>query len=132
MSKIIDESILVFSLKILSGSFLHFVGITVFIVGYMRNVKSHFFCKTGHSGDSLTTGMSRELTAMPNCPFLSCSAPTIVTLQLPTYFTCMVFWQVASRILHTSHVWHFGESLVTTHLNWSSPNCFSSTKIPPH
>ena len=43
MSKIIDESILVFSLKILSGSFLHFVGITVFIVGYMRNVNSHFF-----------------------------------------------------------------------------------------
>ena len=91
MSKIVDESILVFSLKILSRSSLHFVGIRVFIVGYMRNVKSHFFCKTGHSGDSLTTGMSRELTAMPNCPFLSCSAPTIVTLQLPTYFTCMVF-----------------------------------------
>ena len=132
MSKIVDESILVFSLKILSRSSLHFVGIRVFIVGYMRNVKSHFFCKTGHSGNSLMTGMSCELTAMPNCPFLSCSVPTIVTLQIPTYFTCVVFWQVASRILHTSHVWHFGESLVATHLNWSSPNYFPTTKIPLH
>ena len=47
MSKIIDESILVFSLKILSGSFLHFMGITVFIVGYVRNVKNHFSTKQG-------------------------------------------------------------------------------------
>ena len=42
MSKIVDESILVFSLKILSGSSLHFVGIRVFILEYVRNVKSHF------------------------------------------------------------------------------------------
>ena len=44
--KIVDESILlfpkVFSLKILSGNSLHFVDIRVFIVGYVRNVKSHF------------------------------------------------------------------------------------------
>ena len=56
MSKIVYESILVFSrvsLKILSGSSLHFVGIRVFIVGYVRNMKT-FFCKTGHSGDSLS------------------------------------------------------------------------------
>ena len=47
MSKIMDESILVFSLKILFGSPLHFVGIRVFIVGYVRNVKSHFSTKQG-------------------------------------------------------------------------------------
>ena len=47
MSKIVDESILVFSLKMLSGSPLHFVGIRVFIVGYMRNVKIHFFIEKG-------------------------------------------------------------------------------------
>ena len=49
--KIVDESILlfsrVFSLKILSGKPLHFVGIRVFIVGYMKNVKRHFFAKQG-------------------------------------------------------------------------------------
>ena len=45
MSKIVDESILVFSLKILSGSSLHFVGIRVSIIGYVRNVKSHFSTK---------------------------------------------------------------------------------------
>ena len=55
MSKIVDESILVFSLKILSRSSLHFVGIRVFIVGYMRNVKSHFSIK-----QSILVNQSRE------------------------------------------------------------------------
>ena len=45
MSKIVDESILVFSLKIFSGSSLHFLGIKVFIVVYVRNVKCHFSTK---------------------------------------------------------------------------------------
>ena len=49
--KIVDESILlfsrVFSLKILSGKPLHFVGIRVFIVEYMKNMKRHFFAKQG-------------------------------------------------------------------------------------
>ena len=47
MIKIVDESILFFSLKILSGSFLYFVGIRVFIVVYVRNVKSQFSSKQG-------------------------------------------------------------------------------------
>ena len=47
MSKIMDELILIFSLKILSGSSLHFMGIRVFIVGYVRNVKSNFSTKKG-------------------------------------------------------------------------------------
>ena len=51
MIKIMDESILLFSLKILSGSSLYFVGIRVFIVVYVRNVKYHFFYITGHSSD---------------------------------------------------------------------------------
>ena len=42
MSKIVDESIVVFSLKILSGSSLYFLGIRVFIVVYVWNVKIHF------------------------------------------------------------------------------------------
>ena len=45
MSKIVDGSILVFSLKILSESFIHFVGIRVFIVVYETNVKSQFSVK---------------------------------------------------------------------------------------
>ena len=64
MSKIVDESILVFSRVSLSKlsleSTLHFVGIRVFIVGYVRNVKRHFFCKTRCSDDSLATRMSCE------------------------------------------------------------------------
>ena len=51
MSKIVDESILVFSTisltKILSRNSLHFMDIRVFIVVYMRNMKSHFSAKQG-------------------------------------------------------------------------------------
>ena len=42
MSNTVDESILIFSLKIRSENFLHFVDIRVFIVEYVRNVKNHF------------------------------------------------------------------------------------------
>ena len=38
--KIVDESILFFSFKILSGSSQHFVGIRVLIVGCVWNTKS--------------------------------------------------------------------------------------------
>ena len=69
-----------FSLKILSRSSLHFLGIRVFIVGYVRNVKIHFFCKTGHFGDSFSGKISHELTARPECQFLSCSIPTVMAL----------------------------------------------------
>ena len=86
-----------FSLKILSKSSLHFVGIRVFIVGYVRNVKIHFFYKTGHFGDSLASKMSHELTARPECQFFSCSVPTVMALQLPAYFTHVAFWRVSSR-----------------------------------
>ena len=50
MSKIVDESILVFSkvcLSKFSESSQHFVGIRVFTIQYVRNVKSHFFAKQG-------------------------------------------------------------------------------------
>ena len=52
-----------------------------------------FFYKTGHSGDSLTSGMSHELTARPDCQFLSCSAPVVMTLQLLACFTHMAFYE---------------------------------------
>ena len=45
MSKIVDELVSFFSMVSLSRSSLHFVGIRVFIVGYMRNVKRHFSAK---------------------------------------------------------------------------------------
>ena len=101
MSKIVDESILAFSLKIPFGSSLHFVSIRIFIVGYVRNVKSHFSTKRGilvtHSWLGWVASLSHELTARLDCPFLFYSAPTIVTLQLPTCFTRVAFLRVASR-----------------------------------
>ena len=41
LMKIGDESILVFSLKILSRSSLHFVGIRVFILEYVKIGRAH-------------------------------------------------------------------------------------------
>ena len=67
--KIMDESILLFSRvyfsKILSENFLHFVGIRVFIVGYVRECEKSFFCKIGGYSDSLATRTSREF-QLPN------------------------------------------------------------------
>ena len=57
MFKIVDESILVFprvSLSKFSLEALYFMGIMIFIVEYVRNVKSHFFCKTRHSSNSVS------------------------------------------------------------------------------
>ena len=96
MSKIVDESILVFSTifltKILSRNSLHFMDIRVFIVVYVRNMKSHFLQNRAFWRLSLASGMSRKLTVKPDYQFLSCSAPTIVTLQLPACFTRVAFW----------------------------------------
>ena len=85
--KIVDESILFlfygFSLKILSGNSLHFVGIRVFIVGYMRNVKSQLQLNRAFWLLELTTGTSREFELQANClaglEVLSCRAPAVVT-----------------------------------------------------
>ena len=64
MYKIIDESILffsrVFSLKILSESSLHFVGIRVFIIRFEMECEKLVFSKTGCTGESLVIRMSRE------------------------------------------------------------------------
>ena len=49
-----------FSLKILSRSTLHFVGIRVFIVGYEMECEKTLFNKTGCTNESLMTRMSCE------------------------------------------------------------------------
>ena len=60
------------------------------------------FIQTGHSSDSASrleqvASLSRELTAWPNCIFLSCSAPTVVTLQFLACFTRVPLWRLTSR-----------------------------------
>ena len=73
-----------------------------------KECEKTFFCKTRHSGYSLATGMSRELTTKPDCPFLSYSVPVVVTLQFPACFTRVAFWRVASResLARSSHENH--------------------------
>ena len=71
MYKIVDDSTLFFyfwgfSLKILSRSSLHFVGIRVFIVGYEKECEKSLFSKTGCTGELLTTGMSHEFQSLDN------------------------------------------------------------------
>lgn len=89
-----------FSFKILSENSLHFMGIRVFIVGYVRNVKSHFFAKQGflvtHSWLGQVLSFSCEIIDWPDYPFYS------IVLQLSWPF----------NFLHASHMWHFGESSV--------------------
>ena len=65
--KIVDKSILFFSrvslskIKNLFVSSLHFVGIRVFIEGWMRNVKGRVSIKQGILVTRLAIGMSHEL-----------------------------------------------------------------------
>ena len=65
--------------------------------------ENSFFSKTGCTGESLTTRMSREFQSptnrMARLYFLSCSDSVVLTLQLPTCFTRMP---------------HFGESPLTS------------------
>ena len=68
-----------------------------------------FFCKTVCSSNSLATGMSPIASLsheIQTVLFLSCSAPTVVTLQLPAWFTRVVCWRVISL-----------ESLTRSYLN---------------
>ena len=102
--KIVDESILFFSrvslskfsLKILSRSSLHFVGIREFIVKCMRNAKSQLQPNRAFWRLELATGMSREFELRANClpklEVLSCSVLAVVTFQLPCMLhTCATF-----------------------------------------
>ena len=52
-------------------------------------MKSHFFCKIGCTDKSLATGTSRD-NKKARLYFLSCSDLVILTLQLPTCFTCVL------------------------------------------
>ena len=94
-----------FSFKIFSGSSLYFVGIRVFIVEYMRNVKSQLQPNRVFWQLNLATGTSREFESQTNClarlEVLSYSATAGVTLQLP---------------LHASHVCHSSDLLVANQL----------------
>ena len=79
------------------------MGIRVFIVGYEMECENSFFSKTGCTGESLMTRMSREFQSptnrMARLYFFSCSDSAVLTLQLPTCFTRMP---------------HFGESPLTS------------------
>ena len=72
----------------------------VFIIGYVRNVKSNFSTKQGvlatHSWLGWVASSSCEITNWPNYAFCP------VVLQLSWLF----------NFLHASHLWHFGKSSV--------------------
>ena len=74
---------------------LHFMGIRVFIVGYVKECEKSFFCKTRGFGEWLTTKMSHEFQSpnnrMAKLNFLSCSDPAIMALQLPECSTHVTF-----------------------------------------
>ena len=79
------------------------MGIKVFIVGYVRNMKSHFSAKQGTLASDSRLGWvassSCQLTKRSDCTF----CPVVIQLSWPFNF------------LHASHVWNFGESSVVSH-----------------
>ena len=89
--KIVDESIVFFSLKILSGSSLHFLGIKVFIVGCVWNAKSQLQLNRVFWRLSLVTGMSHEFESR---------ARYLARLELFSYSA------TAGVTLHASHMCH--------------------------
>ena len=80
------------------------MGIRVFIVGYVRNVKSHFFAKQGVLATHLQLGQvassSRQIIDWQDCHFCS------IMSQLSWLF----------NFLHALHEWHFDESSVASYL----------------
>ena len=96
MMKIVDESC--FSLKILSESSLHFIGIRVFIVVCIRNVKSQFQPNRAFWRLNLATGTSHEFELRANylarLEVLSCSA--LAVAAPPACFTLMPFLRLAN------------------------------------
>ena len=106
-----------------------------------------FFWKIGRSGIHSSLGQvassNREITDWPNCPFLSSSAPAVVTLQLPACFTCVAFWQVISHeplassshenALECTYTWNL-YTFSHTILTWFPPkyrvsNCWITSKF---
>ena len=75
-----------FSLKILSGGSLHFMGIRVFIVVCMRNAKSHVLTKQGILATRPRDWNELRANGLTRLEVLSGSAPAVVTLQ----FLCML------------------------------------------
>ena len=93
-----------FSLKILSRSSLHFVGIRVFIVGCMRNAKCQFSSNRAFWQLDLMIGPSREFESQANClaklevlSWKFCPR-SFVPSAPPTCFTRVPFWRLASRV----------------------------------
>ena len=80
------------------------MGIRVFIVGYVRNVKSHFFAKHGvlatHLQLKQVASSSRQIIDWQDCHFCS------IMSQLSWLF----------NFLHALHEWHFDESSVASYL----------------
>jgi len=135
MYKIVDELILLFS-GVLSQNSLwklsKFCGYKGIYSRVCEECDKSFFCKTGGSGDSLlrlgqVASFSRKIMDWPDYLFLPCSAPTVMTLQLPTCFTRVALWGVISResfvssscenALDCTHIW-IRHTLSHTALTW--------------
>ena len=91
-----------------------------------------FFYKTGGSGNSLSqlgqvASFNHEIMDWLDCLFLSCSAPAVMTLQLPACFTCVALWWIISHesfvsssrenALDCTHTWIL-HTLSHTSLTW--------------
>ena len=95
--KIVDESILFFSLKILFRGSYSFVGIRDIYTRVRMKCETSGFLKQGW-----LAAWSRGLTESrdnrtASCPILSCSAPTSMMLQLLACLACVQLLAACSR-----------------------------------
>ena len=106
-----------------------------------------FFLQNKGPSDSLATVTSCKFHLWNNwlakLSFLFCSASVVMTLQLPTCFTCVALWWVISReslvsfsherTLNRTYTWVL-HTLLHTFLKWFPPkyrvsNCWITSKI---
>ena len=100
-----------FSLKILSGNSLHFVGIRVFIVGYEMECEKLIFNKTGCTGASLRDWdeswvLVTSYQTRSNCTF----CPVVIQLVwlfnfLHASHMCFILASHHSRVSREFHSW---------------------------
>ena len=104
-------------------SSLHFMGIRVFIVGYVRNVKSQFSSKQGILATWPRDWNESQDNFQVKLYFLSYNAPTVMTLQLPTCFTRVPLWRLSGCEIQSRYSFEFihlefsSHSLTHSHLN---------------
>ena len=105
------------------------MGIRLIIVECVRNAKSQFSSKQGILATQPSDWNELRANYLARLEFLSCSAPAIVTLQLPYMLhTCATLATCQSQV---SREIQLRDSFDCTHLEFSSHSLTNNSYITP-